>query len=97
MVGGKGAALRLPERSGGGRKAALRELHWRLVFQRGVRTLMVVVLAVLLAEHFRLQHAGEGFAVQELIAEPAVDSSGARKPAAGSPKGSAGGAGNLSL
>lgn len=38
-----------------------------------MRTLLVVVLAVLLAEHFRLQHAGEGFPVQELIAEPAVE------------------------
>ena len=69
---GEGAALRLPERSGGSRKAALRELHGGLVVERRMRSLLVVPLPVLLAEHFRLQHRGEGFPVQELVAKAAA-------------------------
>ena len=52
LVGGEGAAWRLPERRGGSRQTALRELHRGLVTQGGVRPLMVVPVPILLAEHF---------------------------------------------
>ena len=38
-----------------------------------MRALRIVPLLVSLAEHFRLLHRGEGFAVQELVPEPAVE------------------------
>ena len=72
VFGGKSAALRPPERSGGGRKAALRELHGGLVFQRRMGALVVVPVPVLLAEDFRLHHRREGFTVEELVAEAAA-------------------------
>src|SRR4051812_20200428 len=65
-------AWRLPERSGGVRQAALRELHGRLVVQRRMRPLVVVPLAMLLAKHFGLQRRDEGFAAQELVPKAAV-------------------------
>ena len=72
MVGGEGAALRLPERSGGSRKAALRELRWRLVFQGRVRSSVVVILPVFFAQDFCLQHGAEALPVQELVPKPAA-------------------------
>ena len=72
LFGGRCAALRLPERSGGSRKAALRELHERLVVQRRMRSLVVVPLPMLFAEHFGFQHRGKGFPVQELVPKPAA-------------------------
>src|SRR5436190_1030460 len=65
--------MRLPERSGGGRMAALREFLRGLIVQRGMGPGGVVVLAVGFAQHFCLQQRGKGFAVEELVPEPAVE------------------------
>ena len=73
VVWGSGTGLLLPERSGDGRTAALREFLRCLVIQRRVRTVTAVVLAVFFAEHSCLQHGGEAFAVQELVAMAAVE------------------------
>ena len=72
LFGGKCAALRLPERSGASRKAALRELHRRLVAQRRMWALVVVALAMLFAEHFCFHQPAEQLAAQELVPEPAA-------------------------
>ena len=67
VFAGRCAALRLPERSGGSRKAALRELHRRLVVQRRMRSMVVVAMAMLFAEHFCFHQPAEQLAIEELI------------------------------
>jgi len=54
-------------------KAALRELLRLLVFERRVRTVVVVVLAVFFAEHFCLQNTREAFPVQALVPKTAAE------------------------
>ena len=48
------------------------KFHGGLIVQGRMRSLVVVPLPVLLAEHFRLQHRSEGFPVQELVSKAAV-------------------------
>ena len=60
---------RSPERS----KAALRELPRGLVAQRGMRSVMVVLVPVFFAEHFRLQQAAKEFHVEKGVPEPRVE------------------------
>ncbi|MDW7648824.1 MAG: hypothetical protein SCG73_04305 [Nitrospiraceae bacterium] len=62
-----------------------------LVAQLAVRPELVVAVPEVFDDHTGLGQRPELLTVQALVAEAAMDSSGARKPAAGSPKGSAGG------
>src|SRR5262245_14894986 len=58
---------------GVGPRARRRERRWRAVAQRTVRPDRVVLLLPLLAQHPRLQQAGELLALQQLIPQPAVE------------------------
>lgn len=49
------------------------ELRRGLVAQGGVRSLMVVFVAVFLAQHFRLQQAAEDLKVEEFITEARIE------------------------
>jgi hypothetical protein len=57
----------------GGRKAALRVFRRGLVVEGRVGPAVVVPLRVFFAEDFCLQQRCEGFAVEELVPEPAVE------------------------
>ena len=65
--------MRRLEPSGSRLMAARRILRRGAVTQRRMQPTVVVVVPKLASQHFRLQHAAEAFAVEELVAEAAVE------------------------